>query len=69
MYINDILIFTETVEQHHEVTRQVLKLLKENQLYLKPDKCEFEQTQVEYLGVIISHNSIEMDPAKIADKA
>jgi hypothetical protein len=33
---------------------------------LKPDKCEFEKTKVEYLGVIISHNSIEMDPVKIA---
>ena len=44
VYIDDILIFTETVEQHHEVTCRVLKLLKENQLYLKLDKCEFEQT-------------------------
>ena len=43
-----------------EVTHQVLKLLEENQLYLKLDKCEFEKTQVEYLGVIISHNSVEM---------
>ena len=69
VYIDDILIFTETVEEHREVTRQVLKLLEENQLYLKPDKCEFERTRVEYLGVIISHNSVEMDPAKIAGVA
>ena len=66
VYINDILIFTETVEQHCEVTHRVLKLLEENQLYLKLDKCEFERTQVEYLGVIIPHNSVEMDPAKVA---
>ena len=65
VYIDDILIFTETLEQHREVTRRVLKLLEENQLYLKLDKCEFEKTWVEYLGVIISHNSIEMDPAKV----
>ena len=42
VYLDDILIFMETLEQHWEVTRQVLKLLKENQLFLKPDKCEFE---------------------------
>ena len=60
VYIDDILIFMETLEQHREVTCRVLKLLEENQLYLKLDKCEFEKTQVEYLGVIISHNSVEM---------
>jgi len=66
VYLDDILIFTETIEQHREVTRCVLKLLEENHLFLKPDKCEFEKTKVEYLGVIISHNSVEMDPVKIA---
>ena len=69
VYIDDILIFTETLEQHQEVTCQVLKLLEKNQLYLKPDKCEFEKTWVEYLGVIISHNSVEMDPAKVTGVA
>ena len=69
VYIDDILIFTETLEQHWEVTHRVLKLLEENRLYLKLDKCEFEKTQVEYLGVIISHNSVEMDPAKVTGVA
>ena len=66
VYLDDILIFTETIEQHCEVTRWVLKLLEENKLFLKPDKCEFEKTKVEYLRVVISHNSIEMDPIKVA---
>ena len=44
-------------------------MLEENQLFLKPDKCEFEQTKVEYLGVIISHNSDEMDLVKVAGVA
>ena len=69
VYLDDILIFTETLEQRQEVTRQVLKLLDENQLFLKLDKCEFEQTKVEYLGVIISHNSVEMDLVKVAGVA
>jgi len=69
VYLDDILIFTETAEQHQEITRRVLELLRENQLFLKPDKCEFQKTKVEYLGVIISHNSVEMDPVKVAGVA
>ena len=69
VYLDDILIFTETLEQHREVTRRVLALLKKHKLFLKPDKCEFEKTRVEYLGVIVSHNSVEMDPTKIAGVA
>jgi hypothetical protein len=44
----------------------VLKLLQEHKLFLKPDKCEFEKMKVEYLGVVVSHNSVEMDPVKVA---
>ena len=44
-------------------------MLKENQLFLKPNKCEFKQTKVEYLGMIISHNSVEMDLVKVAGVA
>ena len=35
-------------------------------LSLKPEKCEFEKTSVEYLRVVVSHNSVKMDPAKVA---
>jgi len=48
------------------VTHQVLELLEKHNLYLQLDKCEFKKTMVEYLGVIISHNSIVMDPVKVA---
>src|SRR6202789_4562185 len=58
-----------TIGQPRAITKRVLQLLKENQLFLKPDKCEFEKTKVEYLGVVISHNSVEMDPVKIAGVA
>jgi hypothetical protein len=69
VYLDDILIFTETIEEHRKVTRRVLELLEKHRLYLRPDKCEFERTTVEYLGVIISHNSVAMDPVKIAGVA
>jgi hypothetical protein len=43
--------------------------MREHKLYLQPEKCEFEKTRIEYLGVIISHNKVEMDPVKIAGVA
>jgi len=66
VYLDDIVIFTETLEQHRKVTHRVLELLEKHKLYLHSDKCEFEKTTIEYLGVIISHNSIAMDPVEIA---
>ena len=66
VYLDDILIFTETIEEHQDVTRRVMELLNKHKLFLKPDKCEFEKTKVEYLGVIVSHNSVEMHPVKVA---
>ena len=43
-----------------------MELLQKNNLFLKPKKCEFEKTEVEYLRVIISQNSVKMDPVKVA---
>lgn len=65
VYLDDILIFTETLEQHREITKRVLEILRKNRLFLKPEKCEFEKSSVEYLGLIISHNRIAMDPVKL----
>ena len=61
--LNIIKINNKYILSYHQ---QVLKILEENCLFLKPSKCEFEKTMVEYLGVIISHNSVEMDSVKVA---
>ena len=68
VYLDDILIFTETLEEHWKITCCVLELLEKHKLYLCSDnlKCKFKKTTIKYLGVIISHNSIVMDPVKIA---
>ena len=66
VYLDNILIFTNTLEEHQKITQEVLCLLQKHNLYLKPEKCEFEKTEVEYLGVVISHNSVRMDPVKVA---
>ena len=65
VYIDDILIFTEDLELHRKVVNRVLDILRKNKLYLKAEKCEFERTQVEYLGLIISHGKMGIDPVKI----
>jgi len=66
VYLDDILIFMETLEEHWAATWRVIELLQKHNLFLKPKKCKFEKTKVEYLGVIISQNSIKMDPVKVA---
>jgi hypothetical protein len=69
VYLDDILIFTNSLEEHHWITRLVLDCMCEHKLYLRPEKCEFEKTRIEYLSVIISHNKVEIDPVKIAGVA
>jgi hypothetical protein len=65
VYLDDILIFTDSLEEHRRITCLVLDHMHKHKLYLWPEKCEFEKTKIEYLGVIISHNKVEMDPMKI----
>jgi len=66
VYLNDILIFTEDLASLSELTHAVLQRLEEHDLYLKPEKCVFAQTSVEYLGIVISNGQVSMDPAKVA---
>jgi hypothetical protein len=66
VYLDNILIFTNSLEEHSRITHLVLDRMREHKLYLRPEKCEFEKVRIEYLGVIISHNKVEMDPVKIA---
>jgi hypothetical protein len=69
VYLVDILIFTNSLEEHCRITHLVLDHMRDHKLYLQPEKCEFEKTRIEYLGVIISHNKVKMDPVKIAGVA
>ena len=69
VYLDDILIFTKDLDEHCRIIHRVLGRLAEHQLYLQPEKCEFEKTWIEYLGSIISENRVEMDPVKVAGVA
>jgi hypothetical protein len=65
VYMDDILIFTNTLEELRTLTHRVLKVIEKHDLYLKPEKCFFAQTKIEYLGLVISEGRISMDPAKV----
>jgi len=65
IYMDDILIATCTMEEHHRIVCQVLHILKSNQLFLKPEKCEFEKDEVEYLGIRLQASQLTMDPIKL----
>jgi hypothetical protein len=69
VYLDDILIFTNSLEEHCQIICLILDHMCEHKLYFRPEKCEFERTKIKYLGVIILHNKVEMDPVKIAGVA
>ena len=66
VYLDDILIFTKTEEEHERAVRRVLEVLTKHKLFLHPEKCEFHRKQIEYLGLVILENKVEMDPMKVA---
>ena len=64
IYINNILIFTQMMNEHRDIVKQVLQILANNKLSLHLKKCKFHQTKIDYLEVIISQDSIEANPIK-----
>uniref|UniRef100_A0A3P8S9L5 ribonuclease H n=1 Tax=Amphiprion percula TaxID=161767 RepID=A0A3P8S9L5_AMPPE len=66
VFIDDLIIFADTLEEHERRLLRVLTKLKEYGLKLSPDKCKFLQTSVRYLGHVVSEKGVETDPAKVA---
>jgi RNase H-like domain found in reverse transcriptase/Reverse transcriptase (RNA-dependent DNA polymerase)/Integrase zinc binding domain/Chromo (CHRromatin Organisation MOdifier) domain len=66
VYMDNILIFAENQEELQEWTKQVLQRLQEHDLFLKPKKCKFNKTTMEYLGLIIQEGKLSMDPIKVS---
>jgi hypothetical protein len=64
-YLDDIMIYTQRGANHQSAVTSVLETLSKHQLCLKPEKCEFSRAEVEYLGLLISCNRIQMDPGKV----
>ncbi len=64
-YINDIFIFSKNMVDHECHVHLVLEKLQKVGIYGKLEKCEFYQSEVEFLGYIISRDGIHMDPRKV----
>jgi hypothetical protein len=65
VFIDDILIYSKSEEEHAEHLNIVLQMLKEKKLYAKLSKCEFWSNEVSFLGHIISGSGIDVDPSKV----
>jgi len=65
VYLDDIIIFSHSIEEHIEHVDQVITLISKAGLKIKPEKCEFAKTEIIYLGHIISSSGIKPNPAKI----
>ena len=57
--------FSNDIDVLEKLDKQVLQRLWENDLFLKPKKCEFKKTQMEYLSMVIKEGKISMDPIKL----
>lgn len=65
IYLDDILIFSDSEEEHVKHVKQVLARLVDNKLYAKAEKCEFHVTTTEFLGFIVPANGISMASNKV----
>ncbi|GKD85208.1 putative reverse transcriptase domain-containing protein, partial [Tanacetum coccineum] len=65
VFIDDILIYSKSEEEHAEHIKLILELLKKEELYAKFLKCEFWLSKVQFLGHVIDSECIHVDPAKI----
>ncbi|XP_024146840.2 uncharacterized protein LOC112157953 [Oryzias melastigma] len=66
VYLDDIIVFGKTLEEHEQRLLKVLDRLEEYGLKVSIDKCQFCQSQVKYVGHIVSEKGIATDPEKVA---
>jgi len=64
-FIDDIIVATETEERYDKIVEEVLKRLKENNLFVKPKKCKWKVREVEFLGVVIGPKGVEIQKEKV----
>ena len=64
-FVDDILVGTETKEQHNKIVKEVLRRLEENDLYIKPEKYTWKVRKIGFLEVVIGLNSIEIEREKV----
>ena len=67
VFVDDVLVGTETKERHDEIVEEVLRRLEKNNLYVKPEKYMQKVRKIGFLGVIIGSNGIEMEKEKVLE--
>ena len=65
IYLDDILIYSNDMSEHHRHVKEVLKRLRKAGLYAKAEKCEFHSESVKYLGYILSPSGLTMSDDKV----
>ena len=65
IYLDDILIYSNNMSEHHQHIKEVLKHIHKASLYVKAEKCEFHSKSVEYLGYILSPFGLTMSDDKV----
>jgi hypothetical protein len=66
VYLDDIIIYSRSAEEHEVHLTKVLEILESNGLYVKLKKCTFEQPEIKFLGHIVGVAGVKVDPAKVA---
>ena len=65
VFVDDVLIGTDGEEGHDEIVAEVLKRLEENDLYVKPKKCSWKTSKVNFLGVVMGQGKIKIEEEKV----
>ena len=65
VYLNDIVIYNNTLKEHVEHLRKVFKVLRQNELYVKKEKCSFVKEDVSFLGHHINNGKLMMDEINV----
>ena len=67
VFVDDILIYSQSEEEHEDHLRIVLQTLREHQLYAKFSKCEFWLTEIRFLGHVVSASGVSVHPGKVEE--
>jgi len=65
VYLDDVIIFGETLQEHHTRLCEVFQKLRQFNLRIEPDKCEFFKTELNYLGHVVTSEGVKPDPEKV----
>jgi len=65
VFVDNVLVGTETEEEHDKIVEEVLKRLEENNLYIKPKKCVWKVRKILFLGVVMGEERVKMEEEKV----